>query len=135
MQCDKCYSDNTQRLQVVYENGMSNINTTSNTVGVGYGRGFGLAGARTSTQGTSQSVLSERAAPPSKKSYKWSVIAIVVGTLFTMNEIYVGIIFAGIGAYITFSSYKYNNEVWPSLNEHWLNCWLCNKCGNIYHLP
>ena len=43
MQCPKCQSDNTQRLQVVYGGGTQNISTSSSSVIVG-GVGSGMGG-------------------------------------------------------------------------------------------
>lgn len=37
MECPKCKSDNTQRLEVIFDEGTHH--TTSTTVGGGYGRG------------------------------------------------------------------------------------------------
>ena len=68
--CPNCNSDNTQRLSAVFENGISTVNNKTHGVGLGLGRGglaIGAAGA--STSGTSQTVLSQRAAPPDRKPY------------------------------------------------------------------
>ena len=44
MKCPKCKSDNIQKFQVIHEQGTSNINLDSNTVGGGVGFGGGLRG-------------------------------------------------------------------------------------------
>jgi hypothetical protein len=136
MQCDKCSSDNTQRLEVVFENGTSNINTKSHSAGAGIGGTFGIGGVTTKTTGTSQTVLGKKAAPPLKKTYKWAVISIIVGWLFLSNGgdtlVFGGALIAA-GAYFIYAAATYNKNEWPALYKHWQECWLCHKCGNIYH--
>ena len=61
MKCPKCKSDNIQKFQVIHEQGTSNINLDSNTVGGGVGFGGGLRGGvglgRTGTSGKSQTII------------------------------------------------------------------------------
>lgn len=136
MKCEKCNSDNTQRLQVVFESGTSAINTHSNTVGAGFGGAFGIGGATTKTTGTSQTVLGGKAAPPLKKPYKWAVISLLVGFVFFIadGKVLGGILMAA-GAIFVYAAATYNKNQWPSLYKHWQDCWLCHKCGHIYHHP
>ena len=78
--CPNCNSDNTQRLSAVFENGISTVNNKTHGVGLGLGRGglaIGAAGA--STSGTSQTVLSQRAAPPDRKPYLVPLLKIFGG--------------------------------------------------------
>lgn len=138
MQCTKCNSDNTQRLEVVYENGTQNINTQSHSAGAGIGGSFGIGGVTTKTSGTSQTVLGERAAPPMKKSYKWPVISMIVGYFLLSSGggiLAVGALLIATGGYFAYVAAKYNKSDWPALYQHWQECWLCNKCGTIYHQP
>jgi hypothetical protein len=140
MLCPKCNSDNTQRLEVVFDHGTQDINTKSNTVGVGFGGRLGVAGATTKTTGKSQSVLAQKAAPPSKKRYKWAVILVIAGYFpltaiankdFTTGAI--GIAIIALGCYLGYSAFQFNSKKYPSLYQYWLDSWLCNKCGSIYH--
>jgi len=138
MQCDKCGSDNTQRLEVVFQNGTSNINTASHSAGVGLGGGaLGIGGVTTKTTGTSQTMMGEKATPPSKKSYKWAMISIVFGWIFLNLDGPGGVVFGGAliigGAYFIYNAFTYNKKEWPTLYKNWQECWLCHKCGNIYH--
>lgn len=138
MKCDKCDSDNTQRVQIAYEGGTQNIETTSRTVGLGLtGGGLGLGGASTSTSGVSRSMLAERVAPPAKKGYQFPVFFGFMSFLFvgmasgTMFFILAGVL--ALSAYFIFAAFKYNSSIWPSLIKHWQEMWVCHKCGNIYH--
>lgn len=138
MQCDKCGSDNTQRLEVVFENGTSNINTRSHSAGVGVGGTFGVGGVTTKTTGTSQTTLGGKAAPPPKKSYKWAIISILFGLIFwnangDMSAMILGGLLMAAGAYFIYVAASYNKNKWPILYRYWQESWLCHKCGNIYH--
>lgn len=67
--CPSCKSDNTQRLAVIYEGGLSDINTKSKGTAIGFGRGgIGVGVGGSKTTGTSQTAASQRAAPPQKKT-------------------------------------------------------------------
>jgi hypothetical protein len=134
MQCTKCNSDNTQRLEVVYENGTQNINTRSHSAGAGIGGSFGVGGVTTKTSGVSQSMVGEKASPPNQKSYKWSIIGAIAGILFLGTPLFGGPLLL-ISAYFLYVAFNYNKSEWPPLYQHWQECWLCNKCGTIYHQP
>ena len=143
MQCEKCNSENTQRLQVVYEGGTQNIHSVSHTAGAGIGSGgYGGAGATTTTSGVSRSILANRAMPPLKRSYQAQIIfgflALVIMSLSLSGESkYAGIrVFAmavfALCVYTTHTAYKFNSTVWPGQYKFWQAQWLCHKCGHIY---
>lgn len=138
MQCTKCNSENTQRLEVVYEGGTQNISTTSHSAGAGIGGGFGIGGVTTSTSGTSRTTLANKAAPPEKQKYLWAIIIMIVG-LFFFNGGFgaklFGLLLVGGGGYCTYKAIQFNAQKWPSLYQYWENSWLCHKCGTIYHQP
>ena len=106
--CPNCNSDNTQRLSAVFENGISTVNNKTHGVGMGLGRGglaIGAAGA--STSGTSQTVLSQRAAPPDRKPY-----------LVPLGWIY--------------RAAQYNAKTWPVQVEQWQRSFLCHRCHHVF---
>ena len=79
LDCTACQSRQTKRLSVVYEQGLSNINTASNTGGMGLGfGGLGVGIARSRTRGVSQTALSQKAAPPAKMGYAKPLVTIFV---------------------------------------------------------
>jgi hypothetical protein len=138
MQCTKCNSDNTQRLEVVFEGGTQNINTTSNSAGAGIGGSFGVGGIRTSTSGTSQTSLAQKASPPLKKGLMWPIIAMFIGLMCFgggMAAVVFGLVLIGSGGYFAYEAMQYNGQQWPTLHQVWLESWLCHKCGTIYHQP
>jgi hypothetical protein len=138
MQCNKCGSDNTQRLEVIFDGGTQNINTSSKTAGAGIGGAFGIGGAVTSTNGTSQSVLAQKVAPPTKKPLKGAIIGFIIGSLFLGGgggSIILGLAIMAAAGYIGYKATQFNSGEWPALYKHWEDCWMCNKCGLVYHHP
>lgn len=136
MQCDKCNSDNTQRLEVVFEGGTSIINTRSHSAGVGIGGDFGVGGITTRTSGTSQTVTGGKAAPPAKKTYAWAIINIFLAWFFYgfgVPGLIIGVLLFVLAIYLYRTAANYNKNIWPPLYKYWQECWLCHKCGNIYH--
>jgi hypothetical protein len=136
MQCDKCGSENTQRLEVAFESGTNDINTKSHTAGVASITGaLGIGGSVTKTSGISQSVLAQKVSPPLKKSYKWPSISVIVGLLcFSSTSIFpIGILLVAVGGLLITKAAKFNNNVWPAQYQYWQESWVCHKCGNIYH--
>lgn len=137
MICPTCNSENTQRLEVIYDSGTHDINTKSNSTGIGFGGGgigFGLG--KTKTRGTSQSGLAQKASPPSKKKIKVQVISILIGLLLlsshaVQNKMFGGVIML-VGAFFIYKKVSYNSKIFPGLYQSWLNSWLCTKCGNIF---
>ncbi len=141
MQCQKCTSDNTQRLEVAYEDGTQNIQTSSRTTGVGLGRGgIGVGAASTTTSGVSRSLLASRAAPPRKRRYLFIVFtAFLAWLLWTAStrfslwffiSIAVMVVCAGLAVMV----FRFNANVWPEQMAYWRNQWICLKCGHIYHV-
>ena len=144
MNCTNCKSDNTQKLEVVFENGTNHINTKSKTVGTSLFNPIGgLMGAKTSTKGVSMSTAATKASPPSTKSFKASVIIILIGVFWTyMNTIHsfdfigalIGIAVISAGVFLGYKSKQYNEDTFPHLYNAWLNSWMCNKCGTIFSI-
>ena len=73
MKCKKCKSDDIKRFEVMYEQGTSNVNLASDTLGVGItgSRRGGIGFAKTQTSGKSQTLIAEKTKPP-KQSYALS---------------------------------------------------------------
>lgn len=138
MQCQKCCSDNTQRLEVAFEAGSQNITAKSYTADAGsFSGALGIGGAITKTSGTSQSVLAQKIAPPAKKRLKWSVVTVIVGLLCVIygswGVVIFGLLLLAVSGYFEYTAYKFNTQQWPSLYQYWCESWVCHKCGHIYH--
>jgi len=141
MECPQCKSDNVQKLSIIYQHGTQKINTSSRTFGSGVGGGsrglgVGFGSAHTTTSGTSQSLIAKMAAPPAKKSYKFTALLFLFGALLLSFGDYgfLGILLIGLGGFLAYSSYMYNQNEWPPKNKQWQSSWHCNKCGDIYAL-
>jgi len=138
MQCPKCSSDNTQRLEVIYESGTQQIRTVSNTVGGGgaYGGGAFGGGGVTSTSGTQQTGSAKKAAPPTKKSYIGAILLGIVAFPVLFNPSVEYFLIAGgctaLAVWLGRRARDYNMNVWPGLKKIWSESWMCNKCGSIY---
>jgi hypothetical protein len=142
-QCDKCKSDNTQRLEIVYQQGTQSINTRSNTLAVGMaGGGVGSAMGHTRTSGTAQSMIAKSIAPPAKRRwFRLAIIPVVFGAGFLLAatngggfiSAVIGLALLAGGGYILYMQMQYNSQTWPGMYKVWQESWLCNKCGNVYH--
>ena len=145
MECLKCASSDFTSLRLLYEGGLSQINTKTSGVGVGLGRGglgVGIGGGN--TKGVSQTVESAKAAPPSKAKYRYVVLlffAVLFGTSFLLANLtgsmqYLGdIVILSIICGFTFFLYKkfqFNRKKWPVLMTEWENTYKCNRCGNFF---
>lgn len=141
MQCEKCNSENTQRLQIAFEGGTQDISAKSHTAGIGSISGaLGLSGSITKTNGVSQSVLAKRVAPPMKRSLKGVLVILIAGFFILGASKGIGatlfaLLALGVGGYLGFTAIQFNSKEWPSQYQYWLESWVCHKCGHIYHQP
>ncbi len=136
MQCEKCGSENTQKLEMAFDGGTQGISTTSHTAGVGSLSGaLGLGGSITKTSGTAMSVLAQKASPPAKRKLKAPIVSLVIGLLVVGGggvATAIGLAALAAGGYFGYTAFQFNSTVWPDLYAEWQESWLCHKCGNIY---
>ncbi len=147
--CTSCKSDNIQRLSVVYEGGLSDVNTKTKGTAIGFSRGgAGIGFGRSKTKGTSQTAASKRAAPPQKIPYVWPLFIIAIlfmilgGTIGSLlgngpHKIIEGIVafcwLVASAAWVYFA-FQYNANTWPPLKANWDKSYLCNRCNAIFRL-
>ena len=137
MKCNKCKSSNVQKYQVIHEQGTSNINIDSNTVGGGVGFGGGLRGGlglgKTGSSGTSQTLLAKRTGPPTDLRIIISAIIITIllffyfslgKTMFVVSCILLGMLW--LYSFIILGK-QYDKDM-----SDWSKSWYCNKCGNSF---
>jgi hypothetical protein len=138
MKCNKCKSSNVQKYQVIHEQGTSNINLGSNTVGGGVGFGGGLRGgvglARTGSAGTSQTLLAKKTQPPKDKRLTFSIaILIFLFFLYFLDKSkYVFAVTSIFGTALCIYTFKMGSEKYNKDMSDWLKTWYCNKCGNSF---
>lgn len=140
--CPSCKSDNIQRLSVIFEGGLFEINTKSKGTAIGLGSGgIGVGVGASKATGTSQTAASQRAAPPAKKTYLKPLLMIfgvfILASMFAGSKFFkvaVDIAWIAASAGWIYSAFQYNANKWPPLKESWDNSYLCNRCNNIFHL-
>lgn len=139
MQCTQCGSEQTQRLEVIYEQGTTTIRTQSTSVGAAGNGNFGAGTATTTTSGIQQTKLASRAAPPQRKSKVGGVCLLLLGILLGWMGVgnsgwlllLGGVALAG-GFQLLQRAAIYNRDVFPPLYRQWQASWLCHRCGCIY---
>lgn len=149
IQCQSCGNENVQRLSVVYEGGMSEINAKESGMGVGLGSGgvgFGLGSSR--IKGNNQSLLSKKAAPPDKKkTFKhfliWGICLFIVPPVFvsvfdwnsSLAQFVVLLTYLALAGLHLYSNFQYNRRIYPGLLARWNDSFLCYKCGLMFQNP
>jgi hypothetical protein len=148
--CPVCNSENIQRLSVVYEGGLSYIDTTTSGMAAGYGNGAGGAGSVSArTTGTSQTTASQRAAPPPQKGYLWPLVLIGFAALVLswLNSVFIdppsrndlldhliGLTWMASSVAAIYFIFQYNSTTWRQLKAAWDNSFVCNRCHEIFRL-
>jgi hypothetical protein len=134
--CSSCQSDNVQKLSLVYESGLTQLNGKQSGVGVGLGSGgVGLGLGSSKIKGVNQSLLSQKAAPPARKkplkvALYYLVAVFIVGGVFNGAQIIAWGLFIA-GALHAYANYRYNKIVFPKLYGEWDAQYLCQRCGTI----
>jgi predicted RNA-binding Zn-ribbon protein involved in translation (DUF1610 family) len=138
--CPSCASEDVRRLQLIYREGYSAVNASTNTVGLARGGGYTSVGsARSQTSGTQQTLLSMGAAPPEKRKVGGKIFGLLVGVLFILAGLgspgaglLFGLALAGICGYVLKQAMDYNGAVYPAELQRWQNTFMCNRCGNHF---
>ena len=134
--CTKCGSAEVRRLSLIYEEGLSHSATQSQTAFGG--ASFGSTASTFST-GTSQTALSKKAAPPTKKHT--ILLALLAGFLGfctvagLANFSFWALVFGGLTYWAAMKSLKakaYNATVFPDEHARWLRSFMCNRCGGVF---
>lgn len=142
--CPKCNDENVQRLSVAFESGISDVHTSTSGTAIGFGRGgIGIGIGSSKTQGTAQTALSQRAAPPQKASYlrivKYWFIGALIGAvvlgILNVSKFIEDLFGYGIfivAAFALLQAFSFNKNQWPGLFQKWQQSYICLKCGNIF---
>jgi hypothetical protein len=138
--CAKCGAAEVRRLSLIYQEGLSTINTQSQTMGQSFGGGGAAFGsASTHTTGRQQTALSKQASPPAKKhTILWSICAGIFGlvALSSLSSPGFGtlITIAITAASVRFAlqAKAYNAMKFPELYQRWERSFMCNRCGEVF---
>jgi len=134
--CKSCGSSQVRRLSMIYEEGLSHSATQSQTAFGG--AGFGTTASTFST-GTSQTALSKKAAPPTKKHT--ILLALLAGFLGfctvagLANFSFWALVFGGLTYLAVMKTLKakaYNAMVFPQEHARWERSFMCNRCGGVF---
>jgi len=138
--CTKCGAAEVRRLSLIYQEGLSTINTQSQTMGSSFGGGGAAFGsASTNTTGQQQTALSKQASPPAKKhTILWSIAAAIVGFM-TLGSLahpglgdLIGIAATAASVRFALQAKAYNALKFPELYQRWERSFMCNRCGEVF---
>ncbi len=142
LNCPKCNSENTQSLSTAYETGLSHTNSATRGVGIGLGAGgvaVGVGGA--STAGVAQTLTSQRAAPPEKKTYIKPLMGYLVagvlimfigGMIWQPLGLFGQLFWIGGSGLHAYRAYDFNSNTWPALFEEWKHTFVCHRCSHVF---
>jgi len=134
--CKQCGSAEVRRLSLIYEEGLSHSATQSQTAFGG--ASFGSTASTFST-GTSQTALSRKAAPPTKRHTV--LLAMLAGFLGfctlagLANFSFWALVFGGLTYLVVMKTLKakaYNAVAFPEEHARWQRSFMCNRCGGIF---
>lgn len=143
--CPRCQSEQTQKVSIAYQSGISKINTSTTQGGVLVGNaGLNAGIGEGETSGVMQTEFSKSIAPPKEQPYTFSffISAIVFGpilvflTIFKIDNsvtIFLDFLLA-IAAMIWAIKgiHKHNKIQYPPLMERWQRQFICLRCGTIF---
>jgi hypothetical protein len=141
MNCPKCGSDTTQRLEVIFELGTGHVTTTSRTKVRPFLGILPSASAKTTTKGVTMSKAAQKAQPPAKMQYGFPSAALLIGIAiialqldgtFKLLWFVIGLALCGLFGWVLYTGIAYNTKRWPAEYGTWKNSWMCTKCGNIF---
>lgn len=149
IQCQGCGSESIQKLSMVYDGGLSDINAKEGGVGVGFGSGgIGIGIGSSKIKGSNQSRLSQKAAPPEKKRVLkhfaiWGiglfivppVVVSVLGWNSSIAQLLTLLSYLGAAGLHIYSGIQYNRRIYPGLFKRWDASFLCHKCGMNFQFP
>jgi hypothetical protein len=126
MSCHNCNSGDIRKLSLLYESGVSFIDSKMTGFVVGTGIGVGVGRNR----GTQTNALSVRIAPPQAKKYRAAVVWAIV--LFFLGGTWHWLWIPTVGCVIVaFQASKWNREQLPRLQQQWASSFMCSRCGWI----
>ena len=131
MQCADCRSDDIRKVSLLYESGLSYIDTRSSGVGVGAGiGGVGVGVGRGRNRGTQTTALSMKLAPPQKCEYGKELVGAILCFMFAVS--YWWLVIIGIALIVpVYQRIQWNRLRYPYELEMWRQRFMCQRCGWI----
>lgn len=144
--CPSCQSEDVKSLSVVFLAGLSKAKGSVGGVGIGLGGGVGFGAGL--SDGTNQTYLSKRAAPPPKCNVRgWGCLmstGIIILIIYFLAEGFKGflkdpsftLLLASIlfivGSFGSIKANEYNSKTWPILRNKWEKSFMCLRCGTMF---
>lgn len=142
LKCKSCNSDNIRKLSIIYESGTANFDGKASGSGSTLGTfGVGLNSYSSTFNGSSMSLLAEKASPPMKFRYFlvlknlliFMFIGIVLGNIYDFVESFVNFFyFFFVIVYVL--GWIYNKYVYKPEKIIWDKSFMCLKCGEIFQI-
>jgi len=140
--CPKCGSNDTKYLRVIYEAGLSSVNTKSRGAGcsplsiilfplIGFWSLLFSSFGKAKTTGTVQTVASGRAAPPERKPLTFSILLVLAGLFFFSSSTFWGLLLLVVGGLSLYTALTYNGRVYPYEHQVWEQSAMCQRCGTV----
>lgn len=141
--CPHCGAAEVQKLSVVYESGLSSLTSWAH---VRFNQGPLGPGAIVTAKGNSQTAISKKSAPPTRKSYgRLLLINILVSVLLTavffaiVKREAAALAFAryywlALMPALAYCVYLYNCKVWPMMFSVWDAQAVCQVCGKFFSM-
>lgn len=141
--CPKCDSSDAKYLNVVYEAGLSTVNTRSRGAGcnpltiilfplIGFWSLLFSSFGKGKTTGTVQTASSGKAAPPQRKPLAVSVVMVVAGLIFFSSSTFWGLLLLVVGGLSFTTALMYNSRVYPYQRQVWEQSAMCQRCNTIF---
>lgn len=149
--CPNCNSDKWKLAAMIYQDGLTHVNTSSNSVGIGVSSSIGVGVGYSDTVGQHQTELSRLAAPPERQylsmaSQGLGYIAFIISCplfyFFSETGIFGAVFKAlllsgvviGIGVFMGIDNQdnKRIEEKYKKEKENWEKKKVCMRCGTFY---
>jgi len=127
--CSECQSPDLRKISLLYESGVTFIDTQSRGAGVGT-MGVGVGGAR--NRGTHTTALALKLAPPKPRPYgAYYVWAGLLAFIALGAQAYWLLFVSAIIAFAAETPRKWMRDEYPVLSDRWGRSFMCQRCGWI----
>lgn len=144
--CPGCQSEETRKVSLLFEQGVSTGTTTSSTVGTGFNSGGFIAS--TSSTHSSQTALAQRLAPPPQKKERWGFFLFFGGILSlciygvvevpALRTLEMGAVLLLLGLICVAlilhlkKTMHHNKTAWRVAWNEWNSQYLCLRCNQVF---
>jgi hypothetical protein len=149
LRCPDCNSADLKRLSLVYQEGLSRVNTRSRLLALVFGEGGpDLVVGRAATHGVQQTELSRTRKPPVKWSYRRLIFRATTLTFLALGAY---IVFVALGTppvstlplklyvflapvvflVLALAVWRHNHLTFPKEYARWDRSFICQRCGAV----